>query len=230
MKKFLLALMLVSNMAFAATDTPTSTHTPTITPTFTLTPTFTPTPIAAFDPNWARDYIYPQDVFATDGVVLASAVTTPLPGAAAPWVAQSLSRTAFVLSTGSAKARFSYGVQGDFAKGVNAPNMNVWAYASTTATAVAITVTLNVTRNSMNNLLPAGQLVYPGTATSVTSALTGSGTAGKVIRFKLPLSSSARFQYGDHLSFDLQRTGGVTTDLNIYRIEVEYLKKPYWAR
>lgn len=221
MKKILLALMFMAGSAFA-------TPTPTVTPTNSPTPTSTPTPIAAFDPQMARDYIMPNEIFANDGVVLASAVTTPLPGAEAPWVAQNLSRTSFVLSTGTSKVRFSYGVQGDYQKGVNAPNMNVWAYASTTATAATITMTLNVARYPMNNLAPAGQTVYLGTATSVTSAMAGSST--KMMRFKLPLSQSARFQYGDQLSFDLQKTGGATTNVSIYRIEVEYLQTPYRAR
>jgi len=227
MKKLLLILsMVLPSFGYAAA---TATFTPTNTPTATRTstPTFTPTPAAGFNNAMAREYIYPNSVWATDGVVLASAVTTPLPGAAAPWVAQVVSRTAFVMSTGSAKVRWSWGVPNNYRSGVNMSNMNVWAYASTTATASTFTVTLNVARNPMNNLAPAGTTVYLGTATSVTNQLTNSSTAGKTLRIKLPLSSSARFQPGDHLSFDLQRSGNTTADLYIYRLEVEYLWEPY---
>lgn len=230
----LLALVLGPKLAWCVTDTPTDT--PTNTPTYTITPTFTPTatftntPVAQLDANMSRDYIYPGAVYATDGVVLASAVTTPLPGVSAPWVAQNISSTTFVMSTGSAKVRFSYGIQGDFAKGVNAPNMNIWAYCSTTSTVAALTVTLNVARRSMNNLYPQGGVVYLGTATDVTSSFVNSSITGKVLRVKLPLSGDARFQVGDQLSFDLQRTGGVTSDLYIHRLEVEYLNNPYHQR
>lgn len=222
MKKFLiLALMLLGPRLVLAS-------TPTVTPTSTVTPTFTPTPSAQFDASLGRDYIYPNAIFNNDGVTLASAVTTPVPGGAGLWVAQSLSQTTFVLSTGTAGARWSYGIRGDFAKGVNAPNMNVWAYCSTTATATAFTVTLNVARRSMNNLYPQGQTVYLGSATSITNQLTNSSITAKVLRVKLPLSSSARFQTGDQLNFDLQSTSLV--NLNVYRLEMEYLVNPYHYR
>lgn len=222
MKKTLLALLFgLAGYAHAVTATPT------VTPTNTPTPTFTPTPVAQYDPAMYREFIYPQSIFANDGVVLASAVTTPLPGDAAPWVAQSVSATAFVMSTGSAKVRFSYGVPGNYLARPNTPNMNVWVYCNTTATANAMTVTMNVARNPMNNLLPSGGTVYVGTATSITTALAGSSTAGKFLRVKMPMPSTARFQQGDHLSFDLQRSGGVTTDLYVYRVEIEYVPQPY---
>ncbi len=220
-------LVLILSLFVAGVANAAATATSTITPTFTPTPTYTPSPIAAFNTAYARDYVYPNEVWATNGVVLASAVTTPLPGDAAPWVAQVVSRTAFVMSTGSAKVRFSWGVPNDYKVQPNLNGMNVWAYCSTTATAAAFTVTLNVSRNPMNNLLPSGGIVYPGTATSITSVLTNTSITGKVIRAKIPMSSSARFQPGDHVSFDLQRSGGATTDLYVYRMEIEYLWQPY---
>lgn len=224
MKKFLiLALMLLGPRLVLAS-------TPTVTPTSTVTPTFIPTPSAQLDASLGRDYTYPNAIFATDGVTLASAVTTPVPGSAAPWIAQSISQTAFVMGTNTASVRWTYGIRGDFAKGVNAPNMNVWAYCSTTSTANAITMTLNVSRRSMNNLYPQGETVYLGTATSVTNQLTNSSITAKVLRIKLPMPSTARFQVGDQLNFDLSRSGGATSDLYIYRIENEYLVNPYHYR
>jgi hypothetical protein len=226
MKKLFLALiaMALPGLAFSA-----ATATPTFTATLTRTPTatFTPSPVAAFDASNYREYTYPQSVWAGNGVVLASAVTTPLPGATAPWVAQVVSQTAFVMSTGSAQARWTYGIPGNYERKINLSNMNVWAYVATTATAQTITMTLNVSRNPMGNLYPQGGIVYPGTATSMTSQFTNSSITGKVLRVKLPLSSSARFQAGDQLNFDLRRSGGVTTDVYIYRLEVEYPDWPY---
>lgn len=212
------ALLALSASVYAATPTP----------TFTPTPTATPSPAAVLNPEGARMMVYPNAIYANDGVTLASAQTTPQPGAAAPWLEQSVSRTAFVLSTGSAKARFSVVLPNDYDR-----FLRVFAYASTTATVQALTVTLNVARNAFNGdtSVTRSAKVFTGTATDMTLSYPGLQEAStKVVRAKLPLTYSADYKAGDLLSFDLQRTGGTTTDLYIYAIELEYdykwLRKP----
>lgn len=225
MKKMLIAALLALSASTYAVDTPT----PTITPTSTPTPTFTPTPDAVLPPEGSRVIIPAIDIMANDGVVKASAVTTPLPGAAAPWVAQSASMTAAVLSTGSAKARVQFVIPNDFDR-----SLKLYAYASTTAAAQAITMTINVKRQAFgaSSSATASAKVYLGTATSMlTGSWPGLGEANtKVVRALLPAPTCADCKAGDLINVDIRRSGGVTTDLYIYAIEAQYkakmLRKP----
>lgn len=209
MKKMIIAALLALSASMYATDTPTPTHTPTATPT--------PTPVV-FRSGDARVIVLPNQVYANDGVVLASAQTTPQPGSAAPWLAQNVAATAFVMSTGAAKVRWSSVLPADYKR-----FLNVWAYASTTATAATMTMTLNVRRNAFGGATgnTATSKVFEGTATDMIASYPGfQEGATKIVRAKLPLNYSSDLKAGDLLSFDLQKSSGL--DLYIYAIELEY--------
>ena len=213
MKKLLIAVLLgLSASVFAATDTPT--------PTFTPTLTWTPTPISIISGSTSRVVVDAVDVCANDGVVLASAVTTPLPGAAAPWLAQSMSFTAAVMSTGSAKCRIQFVLPNDYQR-----FLSLYAYASTTATPQTLTMTLNLKRQAFGASSSATYTakVLLGTATSMLLTYPGlQGASTKMVRAKLPLPTCNDCKAGDLINVDVQRSGGTTTDLYIYRFEAQY--------
>jgi hypothetical protein len=214
-KMFIAALLALLAGSAHAVDTPT--------PTFTPTATWTPSPVAVQAQGGSRVMVYPSQVYANNGVVLASAVTTPLPGNTNPWVAQVVSRTAFVMSTGSAKARVQFVLPKDFDR-----YMTLYAYASTTATVQSITMTINVSKQSFNGSLTntTGTVVYPGTATAMASVWPGlQSSETKLVRSKLPAADCSACKAGDLVNVDIQRTGGTTTDLYIYAVEAEYNAK-----
>lgn len=220
MKKMLIAALLALSASLTAASTST--------PTFTPTATFTPTPDASLPTNNARVNIGPAEVFANDGVVKAESVTTPLPGAAAPWVAQSMSMTAAVMSTGSAKARIQFVLPNDYERG-----LSLYAYASTTSTPQTFTLTLNLKRQAFNasSSATASAKVLLGTATSMTETWPGlQGAETKVVRAKLPLPVCSDCKAGDIVNVDIQRSGGTTSNLYIYNFEASYraamLRKP----
>ena len=230
MKKVLalIVALLWGSVAQAATDTPTST------PTFT--PTFTVTPVRQFDHSRARVMAMATDCMNDDQVT--RPIPTPLPGSASVYLAQYLSQTSAVLSTGAAKVRISFSVPGNYGG-----QPKFYAYVATTAavaTSLSLTVNTNVQRfnnGSVINTPYAGAITNVNAPTYVPGRLINSNTS--IVRLLLPVSGTAVpvlsglnrpnvLQPGDTVNLDILRGGGTTTDMYVMKFEMEYKPQPYW--
>jgi hypothetical protein len=151
--------------------------------------------VTAKDPNMRRDSIRPQSLLQDDGV--SALVTTPVPGAATIWLAQSQSQTAAVFSTGTAVARWNYVMPNDykqFSKGFKA-----YAYIVDSGSATTVAFKMDIAVQHFGYL----------TSTAYVCA-------GPTVNIKP----------GDQLNFQLTRVGGVTGNISISHIEIERDFKP----
>jgi hypothetical protein len=239
--------------AIAATATYVATFyptlTPTLTPTGTITPSLSPTPPPVqLKPNERfRVYFIPSDLTQADGISVLGA--TALPGATSAWMAQSLSQSVAVLSTGTCEVRQTLTIPWNY-KGRG----ELFAVMGNQTTGDSVTITASVAGQRFNNttqtagvfsyVQPAGGVYYfPGAATNVISAVylkrdalyTGSSTLPQVVsRVLMPLAANAymgantnpslaqTFQPGDIVNFDIKRTTGGSGNVYIYGLEFQY--------
>ncbi len=223
------------------------TLTPTLTPTGTLTPspTFTPAPRQLKDDYRYRLYFQPQQFTQADGITALGA--TPLPGSASAWLAQSLSETVAVLSTGTAEIRLGMTVPWNY-RG----NSKLFLLMNAQSIADSVTLTVGVNGQSFNcttvtvgtysYFAPSGGVYYmAGTATQVVAGFGGQqvdplwDTPFQVVsRVLMPLNAAAAayadrnpslgptIQAGDILNFDIKRTSGGNGNVYIYSAEFQY--------
>ena len=239
------AVALTTTATYIQTAFPTLT--PTLTPTGTITPsnTFTPSPRSLKNDYRARVYFRPQDLTQDDGVTVLGA--TPLPGATSSWLAQSVSQTVAVLSTGAAKVRLGMTVPWNY-KG----SLRLYALMSARTIGDNVTITASIMGQSFNHTTltagtysytapPGGAYAIPGAATSV---LAGNYACDNplwdtpvcvVSRVQLPLAVAASYysnanpllvagiiNAGDTLNFSITRATGGTDNVYIYGLEVQY--------
>lgn len=232
--------------AIAATATYIKTAFPTLTPTLTPTgtispsPTFTPAPKQLKNTSRLRLYFQPQQFTQADGV--SPMLTYSAAGATTAWLVQSLSQTAFVLSTGAAEVRLGMTVPWNF-KG----ELKLYLLMGAQTTTDSVTITANVVGQHFNDTTqtvgtysytpPPGGLFYlNGTAANVIAgvqALNPLWAATQVIsRVQMPLNPSAisyatanppgYIQAGDVLNFDIKRSTGGSGNVYVYSAEVQY--------
>ncbi len=223
MKKIGLALLLLFVGYSAHADTPTSTATPTstITPTFTPTPTRTNTPVSGFGSQTGRVIVQAQEFLSSDGVTIP--VTTPVVGVGA-WLAQTLSYTAYVFSTGTASARIQFTVPADYMR-----TTGFWLYGYNSSVTNTVTLQADVSKVSFGALTSTSR-VYVGTATNVQTQNTGRMFDARYNRIWIPLNvalygggstGGTALKAGDLLNILIQRTGA-SGNLAVFAAEFEY--------
>lgn len=230
--------------AIAATATYIRTAFPTLTPTLTPTgtispsPTYTPAPKQLKNSARLRLYFRPQNFTQGDGLTVLGA--TALPGAASAWLAQVLSQTVAVLSTGAAEVRLGMTVPWDF-KG----DLRLYCLMGAATAGDSVTITARIAGQGFNKTtVTAGTFSYQapgggrynlnGTATNLLTQAADPLWASTLVvsRVLMPLNVAAysystsnppgNIQAGDVLNFDLLRTSGGTDNVYIYSIEVQY--------
>ena len=232
MKKLLVMFLLLGLGAVANAATPT----PTFTPSPTYTPTYTPTQVAIINVNVGHIFKSYADLKQNDGVT--AALTSSAPGSASIYLAQQLSQTCAIFSTGTAIARFVvlipndyksnlrlYGIMnpsttGDtttaFCTNVQVQRLN--ALTSTALTATYMGVTLNVQSGAFTGSDPL-------TLTTQASYLMQDSRYSLVY---LPISATvlgpgpSGFKPGDTLNFQIVKAGGTTTATALLGVDLEY--------
>ena len=243
------AVALTTTATYIQTAFPTLT--PTLTPTGTITPsnTFTPSPRSLKNDYRARVYFRPQDLTQDDGVTVLGA--TPLPGAANSWLAQSMSQTVAVLSTGAAKVRLGMTIPWNYKGG-----LRLYALMGAQTIGDNVTITASIMGQSFNKTtLTAGTYSYtpptggayaiPGAATSILAGRYASDNplwdtpVCVVSRVQMPLAVAASYysnanpllvagiiRSGDVLNFSIARATAGVDNVYIYGLEVQYDFKP----
>ena len=243
--------------AVAATATYIATSQPTLTPTLTPTgtispsPTFTPAPKRLKGGNERmRIYYIPSDLTQGDGVTALS--NTALSGANNAWMAQSLSQSVAVLSTGTAEVRQTVIVPWNY-RG----NARMFAVMQAQSQGDSVTLTVGVNGQRFNDttqtvgtfsyIAPPGGFYYlAGTATNImaqayasqnplwSGTTTGISQPSVVSRVQLPLPANCAYYWntnptqavtlmpGDIVNFDIKRTSGGAGNVYIYDLEFEY--------
>ncbi len=230
--------------AIAATATYIRTAFPTLTPTLTPTgtispsPTYTPNPQQLKNKQRLRLYFRPQNLTQADGITSLGA--SALAGSASAWMAQVLSQTVAVLSTGAAEVRLNFTVPNDFNG-----DLRVYALMGAATAGDSCTITARLAGQSFNHTtVTAGTFSYQapgggrwnlnGTATNLlTQPLEPFWTNTLVIsRVLMPLNVAAYaspnanppglIQKGDVINLDLLRASGGTDNVYVYSLEVQY--------
>jgi hypothetical protein len=220
------------------------TLTPTLTPTGTLTPspTFTPAPKQLKSDQRERYVIYPVDFTSATGATLLNGTTTT--GGTVPWLAQNLSQTCAVLSTGAAEVRMEWVVPRDF-KG----NLKLYAYCLNTVVGDGVSLTVSVTGQHFNMTTqsagtysytppPGGFYQISGVSTQILAGTYADAdplwdTPVQVVsRVHLPTAASLSayatanppgyVQYGDLLNIDILKAAGNAGLLYVYDVECQY--------
>ncbi|MBU6231522.1 hypothetical protein KGP36_02540 [Patescibacteria group bacterium] len=220
------------------------TYTPTQTPTGTLTPspTFTPAPKQLKNNYRARVYFTPLQLTNGDGKTILT--TTADPGGPNAYLAQALSQTVAVLTTGTAEIRLGWTVPWNF-KG----DLKFFAVMNAASIGDSVTLTASVagqhfnettqTAGTFSYVWPGGLYYMIGTATNVLTAPYGIGAslqdtpAQIVSRVLVPTNSAVSaspwnqqigntIQPGDFLNLDIVRTSGGSGVVNLYGIEAQY--------
>lgn len=225
MKKLVLiclALLGLAMVAQAATPTPTFTPTPTATPTMYYPPFPLPDNLA----HPGIRLIMPIDFFMVDGLTRLTA--TVAAGATFPWLAQSMSFTSAVFSTGTCSARF----------GMIMPNnydpdkfpLKLWAYMQESDSTAASTTAFCVNFTKLHyDRLTSTAVTFLGTTVSV-QAMARNGLKDSMISLvQLPVPTGvSQVAAGDLLGFQLIRAGGTAGNVSIFAIEPEY--DPRWMK
>jgi hypothetical protein len=184
--------------------------------------------VTAKDPNMRRDSIRPQSLLQDDGV--SALVTTPVPGAATIWLAQSQSQTAAVFSTGTAVARWNYVMPNDykqFSKGFKA-----YAYIVDSGSATTVAFKMDIAVQHFGYLTSTAYVCAGPTVNITVQGLSKrwpSRMSRVLLPMPLPLTYTASVEDikpGDQLNFQLTRVGGVTGNISISHIEIERDFKP----
>lgn len=237
---------IAATATYIATAFPT--QTPTQTPTGTLTPsaTFTPSPKQLKDNEAFRVYFIPSDLTQADGATALS--NTALPGSSQAWMAQSLSQSVAVLSTGSAEVRQSMTIPWNY-RG----RARFFAILGNQSNGDSVTLTCSVNGQRFNcttqtvgtySYTPpmGGNYYLPGIAANVIAGVqgvaplwNGSATGPQVVsRVMMPLPASCynwatvnptlatTLNPGDIVNFDIKRTSGGAGNVFIYALEFEY--------
>ena len=243
--------------AVAATATYIATSQPTLTPTLTPTgtispsPTYTPAPKRLKGGNERmRVYYIPSDTTYADGVTALS--NTAQPGSANPWMAQSLSQSVAVLSTGTAEIRQTVIVPWNY-RG----NARLFAILGAQSQGDSVTLTVGVNGQRFNDTTqtvgtfsyiapPGGNYYLAGTAQNVMAQVYNnlnplwSGTTASIAqpsvvsRVQLPLPANCAWYWnalptqavtlmpGDIVNFDIKRTSGGAGNVYLYDLEFDY--------
>lgn len=218
------------------------TLTPTLTPTGTLTPSLSPTPGPKQLKSAFRTRIYfpPTDLTQADGITSLGA--SALPGATSSWLAQSLSQTVAVLSTGAAEVRLATTIPWNY-KG----DLRLFAIMGVQTAGDSVTITANMVGQSFNQttvtagtasyLNPAGGLWYlNGTAANVIAGVQPLAPLWSstfvISRVWMPLNPlslnywqanpGGTIQRGDIVNFDIKRTTAGLGNVYIYGFELQY--------
>lgn len=219
--------------------------TPTLTPTGTITPssTFTPSPKQLKSNFRTRLYFVPSDFTQADGVTSLGA--SALPGSASAWMAQSLSQSVAVLSTGAAEVRLGMTVPWNY-KG----DMRLFLLMGAQTATDSVTLTVGVTGQHFNmTTMTAGSFSYTpppggffqlnGTATNVIVGQQGIAplwaSTFVISRVFMPANAAvisywtgnpttglAQIMPGDVLNWDIKRTSGGSGNVFVYNAELQY--------
>lgn len=235
--------------AFAATRTYIQTAFPTLTPT--LTPTGSPntTPTSTYTPSpkqlkydfRQRIYFIPSDLTQADGVTPLS--STAVAGGTVAWMAQSLSQSVAVLSTGAAEVRQGWTVPWNF-KG----NLRLYMLMGVQTSGDSVSITASLTGQHFNCTTitsgtysytppPGGFYQMSGAATNVIAGVQAFHPLWNFVisRVNMPLNIAATSYWtgnpatgyaqiwpGDVVNFDIKRSTGGLGNVYIYSIEAEY--------